>query len=69
VNTHLTSRPILLTRHGESEDNVRGRIGGDAALRYILIISYLASDSVEKPIDKLIGGLLIDGFDERSCLS
>ncbi|KAK4275137.1 hypothetical protein QN277_018271 [Acacia crassicarpa] len=32
VNTHLTPRPILLTRHGESPDNVRGRIGGDAAL-------------------------------------
>ncbi|KAH7677926.1 6-phosphofructo-2-kinase [Dioscorea alata] len=32
VNTHLTPRPILLTRHGESRDNVRGRIGGDAAL-------------------------------------
>ncbi|XP_062086191.1 6-phosphofructo-2-kinase/fructose-2,6-bisphosphatase isoform X3 [Humulus lupulus] len=33
VNTHLTPRPILLTRHGESRDNVRGRIGGDTALR------------------------------------
>ncbi|XP_042394679.1 6-phosphofructo-2-kinase/fructose-2,6-bisphosphatase-like isoform X5 [Zingiber officinale] len=33
VNTHLTPRPILLTRHGESCDNVRGRIGGDAVLR------------------------------------
>ncbi|KAK9940820.1 hypothetical protein M0R45_017461 [Rubus argutus] len=32
VNTHLTPRPILLTRHGESMDNVRGRIGGDHAL-------------------------------------
>ncbi|XP_078159910.1 6-phosphofructo-2-kinase/fructose-2,6-bisphosphatase-like isoform X1 [Carex rostrata] len=32
VNTHLTPRPILLTRHGESLDNVRGRIGGDSAL-------------------------------------
>lgn len=32
VNTHLTPRPILLTRHGESMDNVRGRIGGDTAL-------------------------------------
>ncbi|KAK7301715.1 hypothetical protein RJT34_12587 [Clitoria ternatea] len=32
VNTHLTPRPILLTRHGESQDNVRGRIGGDTAL-------------------------------------
>ncbi|KAJ8423585.1 hypothetical protein Cgig2_021865 [Carnegiea gigantea] len=32
VNTHLTPRPILLTRHGESRDNVRGRIGGDSPL-------------------------------------
>ncbi|XP_065881002.1 6-phosphofructo-2-kinase/fructose-2,6-bisphosphatase [Euphorbia lathyris] len=32
VNTHLTPRPILLTRHGESRDNVRGRIGGDTTL-------------------------------------
>ncbi|CAA6656893.1 unnamed protein product [Spirodela intermedia] len=27
VNTHLTPRPILLTRHGESRDNVRGELG------------------------------------------
>ncbi|CAN6576246.1 unnamed protein product [Malus baccata var. baccata] len=33
VNTHLTPRPILLTRHGESKDNVRGRIGEDNPLR------------------------------------
>ncbi|KAK4780594.1 hypothetical protein SAY87_016700 [Trapa incisa] len=32
VNTHLTPRPIFLTRHGESMDNVRGRIGGDTVL-------------------------------------
>ncbi|CAN6325532.1 unnamed protein product [Urochloa humidicola] len=32
VNCHLTPRPILLTRHGESMDNVRGRIGGDSSL-------------------------------------
>lgn len=32
VNTHLTPRPILLTRHGESLDNVRGRIGGDTVI-------------------------------------
>eukprot|EP00268_Persea_americana_P005573 TRINITY_DN11889_c0_g3_i2.p1 TRINITY_DN11889_c0_g3~~TRINITY_DN11889_c0_g3_i2.p1 ORF type:complete len:231 (-),score=40.23 TRINITY_DN11889_c0_g3_i2:241-933(-) len=32
VNAHLTPRPILLTRHGESRDNVRGRIGGDTVL-------------------------------------
>lgn len=32
VNTHISPRPILLTRHGESMDNVRGRIGGDPGL-------------------------------------
>jgi hypothetical protein len=32
VNTHITPRPILLTRHGESQDNIRGRIGGDPPL-------------------------------------
>ncbi|XP_051143149.1 6-phosphofructo-2-kinase/fructose-2,6-bisphosphatase-like isoform X2 [Andrographis paniculata] len=32
VNTHLTPRPILLTRHGESRHNVRGRIGGDSVI-------------------------------------
>ncbi|CAM0872721.1 unnamed protein product [Alopecurus aequalis] len=32
VNCHLTPRPILLTRHGESLDNVGGRIGGDSSL-------------------------------------
>ncbi|XP_002987173.2 6-phosphofructo-2-kinase/fructose-2,6-bisphosphatase [Selaginella moellendorffii] len=32
VNTHLTPRPILLTRHGESMFNLNGRIGGDPEL-------------------------------------
>ncbi|KAJ3693814.1 hypothetical protein LUZ60_009294 [Juncus effusus] len=32
VNAHLTPRPILLTRHGESLHNVRGRIGGDTVI-------------------------------------
>ena len=32
LNTHLAARPILLTRHGESQYNVRGRIGGDSPL-------------------------------------
>lgn len=40
MNTHLTPRPILLTRHGESKDNVRGRIGGDNPLRFALDIDY-----------------------------
>jgi len=29
---HITPRPIWLTRHGESEYNVQGRIGGDSLL-------------------------------------
>nr|XP_028960075.1 uncharacterized protein LOC114825503 [Malus domestica] len=37
VNTHLTLRPILLTRHGESKDNVRGRIGEDNPLSFISV--------------------------------
>ncbi|MET0389769.1 MAG: 6-phosphofructo-2-kinase/fructose-2,6-bisphosphatase [Polyangiales bacterium] len=32
MNLHLTDRPILLTRHGESMYNVKGKIGGDADL-------------------------------------
>ena len=32
MNLHLTDRPILLTRHGESMYNVKGRIGGDPDL-------------------------------------
>ncbi|CAK9195327.1 unnamed protein product [Sphagnum troendelagicum] len=32
VNTHITLRPILLPRHGESCNDVRGRIGGDPVL-------------------------------------
>jgi broad specificity phosphatase PhoE len=32
MNMHIVPRPILLTRHGESEDNAAGRIGGDTDL-------------------------------------
>jgi broad specificity phosphatase PhoE/predicted kinase len=32
VNVHTQARPVYLTRHGESEFNVLGRIGGDAPL-------------------------------------
>ncbi|KAG0742562.1 hypothetical protein G6F57_006954 [Rhizopus arrhizus] len=32
MNFNLNERQIFLTRHGESEDNVTGRIGGDASL-------------------------------------
>ncbi len=32
MNLHITPRPIWLTRHGESLDNVAGRIGGDSNL-------------------------------------
>ncbi len=32
MNLHITPRTIYLTRHGESEFNVQGRIGGDSGL-------------------------------------
>jgi len=32
LNFNLADRQIWITRHGESEDNVAGRIGGDASL-------------------------------------
>lgn len=32
LNTHIEPRPIWLTRHGESEYNTRGLLGGDAPL-------------------------------------
>ena len=32
LNTQLVLRPIFFCRHGRSEDNVDGRIGGDSAL-------------------------------------
>ena len=32
MNLHLVRRPVLLTRHGESEFNAAGRIGGDSEL-------------------------------------
>ncbi|NXE71146.1 F26L bisphosphatase, partial [Calcarius ornatus] len=32
MNIHVTPRTIYLSRHGESQLNLRGRIGGDSAL-------------------------------------
>lgn len=32
MNIHITPRSIYLCRHGESELNLRGRIGGDSGL-------------------------------------
>jgi len=32
MNIHITPRTIYLTRHGESQDNVAGKIGGDSDL-------------------------------------
>ena len=32
MNIHITPRTIYLTRHGESEFNVAGKIGGDSNL-------------------------------------
>ena len=32
MNIHITPRTIYLTRHGESEFNMSGKIGGDSGL-------------------------------------
>lgn len=32
LNAHLSMRPIYFCRHGKSEDNVAGKIGGDSQL-------------------------------------
>ena len=32
MNIHILPRTIYLTRHGESEHNLTGRIGGDSQL-------------------------------------
>lgn len=32
MNIHITPRAIYLSRHGESQLNLRGRIGGDSGL-------------------------------------
>lgn len=32
MNIHIVPRTIYLTRHGESEQNLEGRIGGDSDL-------------------------------------
>ncbi|XP_026279328.1 6-phosphofructo-2-kinase/fructose-2,6-bisphosphatase isoform X3 [Frankliniella occidentalis] len=34
MNIHIVPRTIYLTRHGESEENLKGRIGGDSDLSF-----------------------------------
>ncbi|KAK9465063.1 6-phosphofructo-2-kinase-domain-containing protein [Lipomyces arxii] len=34
LNFNLAERQIWITRHGESEDNIKGRLGGDASLSH-----------------------------------
>lgn len=51
MNLHITPRSIWLSRHGESEYNVMGKIGGDAniserGLRYALCLPELVAKSV-----------------------
>ncbi|KAJ8899085.1 hypothetical protein K2173_010238 [Erythroxylum novogranatense] len=46
VNTHLTPRPMLLTGHGESRFNVRGRIDGDGLWRTSRGIDFAGVDHV-----------------------
>ena len=51
MNLHLTPRSIFLTRHGESQYNVEGKIGGDAELskrgkKYASALPRLIKDNI-----------------------
>ncbi|GBC05581.1 hypothetical protein RclHR1_00630028 [Rhizophagus clarus] len=45
MNLNLVDRQIWLTRHGESIDNVKGRIGGDSPVRNLKQISFFQSSN------------------------
>lgn len=53
MNIHITPRTIYLTRHGESEHNVSGLIGGDSELsprgrQYAVALSdYIEQQQIE----------------------
>ncbi|GLV35990.1 6-phosphofructo-2-kinase [Carabus blaptoides fortunei] len=53
MNIHITPRTIYLTRHGESEQNLEGRIGGDSNLsgrghQYAAALSqYISGQNIE----------------------
>lgn len=54
LHLHLVRRPIWLTRHGESEFNVEGRIGGDTALsprgqKYAEALAKFVGEHAERP--------------------
>ena len=51
MKLHLTPRAIFLTRHGESEYNVSGKIGGDSNLsqrgrKYAAALPKLIKDNI-----------------------
>ncbi len=51
MNLHLTPRSIYFTRHGESQYNVEGKIGGDAPLsaqgeKYMAALPKLVQDKI-----------------------
>lgn len=48
MNAHLYPRVIWLTRHGESIDNIHGRIGGDSSLSMSFISTILIYEKVKK---------------------
>jgi broad specificity phosphatase PhoE len=56
MNLHLVRRPVWLTRHGESEFNREGRIGGDPDLtadgdKYARVLAYFVREkSVTPPV-------------------
>jgi hypothetical protein len=59
MNVHLTPIPIFFTRHGESEFNLSGRIGGDADLsplgkKYAKCLGQLVASRTDLPADRLV---------------
>ncbi|CAM9132046.1 unnamed protein product [Phaeothamnion confervicola] len=58
MNLHINVRPVYITRHGESEFNVRGLIGGDPPLsvmgeEYGRTMAAFVEQSEDLPEDKL----------------
>jgi len=58
MNLHTIPRPVYITRHGESEFNVRGLIGGDSGLShkgamYARALSEYIAEQADLPSDQL----------------
>ena len=62
MNIHAQNRPIWFTRHGQSEDNVQGLLGGDSALSpggraYAMALKQLVGERFPNGIEVLTSTL------------